>query len=94
MAQRVSSIRNVKIWGSENPHAIYEDGKDSLKVNVLCALSSSNVFGPFFFAEKTVSRFVYLDMLQVYLMPILKERMPQGFSFQQNGAPCHLYSMG
>ncbi|GBL67516.1 hypothetical protein AVEN_158399-1, partial [Araneus ventricosus] len=46
------SIRNVKIWGSENPHAIYEDGKDSLKI---------------------------------YLMPILKGRMPQ-----QDGAPCHL----
>ncbi|GBL81597.1 hypothetical protein AVEN_93395-1 [Araneus ventricosus] len=92
MAQRVSSFRNVRIWGSENSHAIYGHEKDNPEVNVFCAVSSSNVFDPFFFAEKSVTGFVYLVMLQIYLMPTLKERMPEGFIFQQDGAPCHFHS--
>ncbi|GBM38287.1 hypothetical protein AVEN_17730-1 [Araneus ventricosus] len=92
MTQRVSSIRNHRIWRSENPHAIYEHERDSPKVNVFCVVSSSNLFGPFFFIEKTVIGFVYLDMLQIYLMPIPKERMHEGFIFQQDGAPCHFHN--
>ncbi|GBN63354.1 hypothetical protein AVEN_236727-1 [Araneus ventricosus] len=92
MVQHVSSIRNVRIQESENPHVIYEHEKDSPKVNVFCAVSSSNVFGPFFFAEKIITGFVYLDILQIYLMPILKDRMPEGFIFQQDGAPSHFHN--
>ena len=47
--------RNVKIWGSENPHAYVEHQHDSPKVNVFCAISSEKVYGPFFFAEETVT---------------------------------------
>ena len=32
--------RNVRRWGSENPHADVERQRDSLKVNVFCAISS------------------------------------------------------
>jgi hypothetical protein len=31
--------RNVRIWGSENPHAYVEQQHDSPKVNVFCATS-------------------------------------------------------
>ncbi|GBN90575.1 hypothetical protein AVEN_149230-1 [Araneus ventricosus] len=31
-------------------------------------------------------------MLQIYMMPILKETMHEGFVFQQNGAPCHFHN--
>ncbi|GBM38279.1 hypothetical protein AVEN_17724-1 [Araneus ventricosus] len=92
MTQRVSYFRNVRIWGSYNPHAIYEHERDSPKVNVFRVVSSSNVFGPFVFAEKTVTGFIYLDMLQIYLMPILKERMHESLIWQQNGAPCHFHN--
>ncbi|GBM38285.1 hypothetical protein AVEN_17728-1 [Araneus ventricosus] len=92
MTQRVSSIRIVRIWGSKNPHAIYEHERNNPKVNVFCVVSSSNVFGPFFFAEKTVTGVVYLDMLQIYLMPILKEGMLEDLIFQQDGAPCHFHN--
>ena len=33
--------RNVRIWGSENPHAYVEHQRDSTKVNVFCAISQS-----------------------------------------------------
>jgi hypothetical protein len=54
--------RNIRIWGSENPHAYVE-------INVFCAISSRKVYGPFFFAEETVTSMTYLDMLQLWLMP-------------------------
>jgi hypothetical protein len=60
---------NVCIWGKENPHATMEHVRDSLKVNVFCAVSSCKVYGPFFFAEPTVISINYLDMLQRWLIP-------------------------
>jgi hypothetical protein len=53
---------NVRIWGSENPHA-YVDHCDSPKDDVFCAISSRKVYGPFFFAEETITGMTYLDML-------------------------------
>jgi len=53
----VSSVvnrRNVRIWGSENPHAYVEHQCDSPKVNVFCAISSEKGYSPFLFAEETV----------------------------------------
>jgi len=35
------SRRNVRICGSENPHAYVEHQRDSTKVNVFCAISQS-----------------------------------------------------
>jgi hypothetical protein len=35
--------RNVRIWGSENPHANVGHQRDSPKVNVFCAISSQKV---------------------------------------------------
>jgi hypothetical protein len=61
--------RNVRIWGSENPHAYVEHQHDSPKDSVLCAISSQKVYGPFFFAEETVTGMAYLDMLQLWIMP-------------------------
>jgi hypothetical protein len=54
----VSSAVNrhsVRIWGSENPHVYVEHQRDFPKVNVFCAISSQKVYGPFFFAEETVT---------------------------------------
>jgi len=34
------NCRNVRIWGSENPHAYVEHQHDSPKFNVFCAISS------------------------------------------------------
>jgi hypothetical protein len=82
------NCRNVRIWGSENPHACVEH-RDSPKVNVFCAISSQKVYGPFFFAEETVTGMTYLDMLQLWLMPRLQNIPP--FMFHQDGSPAHFH---
>jgi hypothetical protein len=41
--------------------------RDSPKVNVGCAISRRHVFGPFFFAEDSVTGKEYLDMLENWL---------------------------
>jgi hypothetical protein len=83
------NYRNVRIWVSENPHAYVEHQRDSPKVNVFCAVSSQKVYGPFFFAEETVTGMTYLDMLQLWLMPHL-QNIPT-FIFQQDGSPAYVH---
>jgi len=65
--------------------------QDSPKLNVFCAISSVKVYGPFFFAEPTVTSISYLDMLENYLMPELQEDMDTDVIFQQDGAPLHFH---
>jgi hypothetical protein len=92
-----SNITRVSLWllcnvhgGSENPHTSYvEHQGDSPKVNMFCAISSQKVHGPFFFAEETVTGMIYLDMLQLWLMPQL-QNIPT-FIFQQEGSPAHFH---
>ena len=52
-------------------------------------LESQKVYGPFFFAEETVTGMTYLDMLQLWLMPQL-QNIPT-FIFQQDGSPAHFH---
>ena len=42
-------------------------------MNVFCPVSSCKLYGPFFFAEPTVTGINYLDKLQLWLMPQLQE---------------------
>jgi hypothetical protein len=81
--------RNVRIWRSENQHAYVEHQRASPKVNVFCAISSQKVYGPFFFAEETVTGMTYPDMLQLWLMPQLQNILT--FIFQQDGSPTHFH---
>ena len=46
--------QNVRIWGTEKPHRIVENERDSPKTNVFCAISTSKVYGPYFFPDRTV----------------------------------------
>ena len=61
---------------------------ESPEVNVFCAVSSCKVYGPFFFAEPTVTGIDYLDVLQLWLMPQLEEDS-EDFIFQQDRALLH-----
>jgi hypothetical protein len=63
---------SVRIRGSENPHAYVEHQCDSSKVSVFCAISSQKVYSPFFFAVETIIGMTYLDLLQLWLMPQLR----------------------
>ena len=80
---------NVRIWGCENPHVYVQHQRDSPKVNVFCAISSQNVYDPFFFAEETATGRTYLDMLQRWLMPQLQNITM--FIFQQDRSPAHFH---
>jgi hypothetical protein len=40
--------RNVRIWGTETPHAYVKHQRDSTKVNGFCVASSQKLYGPFF----------------------------------------------
>ena len=71
----------VRIWGTENPREIEEHVRDSPKLNVFCAASSVRVYGPFFFAEPTLTSINYLDMLENYLMPQLQQGIDRDLIF-------------
>ena len=62
------NVHNVRIWGTEHPHAQIEHQRDSPKVNVFCAVSHEKVHGPFFFTEATVTGNSFLDMLENWLL--------------------------
>jgi hypothetical protein len=79
---------NLIIWGSQNPHQVVEHVQDSPKVNVFCAVSRTQVYGPFFFAEATVTGHVYLDMLEHFLVPQLDVN---NVILQQYRAPPHCH---
>jgi hypothetical protein len=80
------SRHNVRIWGTENPHATVEHVRDSPNVNVFCAISSCKVHGSFFFAEPTVTGIYYLNILQLWLMPQLQEDS-EDFISEHDGSP-------
>jgi len=72
------NCHNVRIWATENPHETVEHVRDSPNLNVFCAVSSVKVYGPFFFAESTVSG-----------LPQLQQDMDRDFIFRQDGAIPH-----
>ena len=79
---------NVRIWGSENPHATIELQQDSPKKNFWCGIMCNRIIGPFFFHEASITADVYLDLLTEYVAPQLIEFQPT-IIFQQDGAPPH-----
>ncbi|GFW37305.1 uncharacterized protein TNCV_4497961 [Trichonephila clavipes] len=61
------NTHNVRIWSLENLHEVLELQRDSLKLNVFCAISGRKVYGPFVFGEPIATGSVYLDVLQLWL---------------------------
>ena len=59
------------------------------KVNMFCAITSKNVYSPFFVAEGTFIGTTYLDMLQMWLMPQLQNILM--FILQQDRSPAHFH---
>ena len=81
---------NVRIWGTENPKSVVEVARDSLNVNVFCALSTFKVYGPFFFSEQTVTGIPFLDVLTEWLLPQLNDNNAD-FILQMDGTPPHFH---
>ena len=79
---------NSRIWGSQNPHKTYELERGSPKLNVWCGIMHDKIIGPFFFAEKSITAQIYLDLLTDYVSQQLEQYQPPVI-FQQDGAPSH-----
>ena len=58
------NLGSVQMWRLENPQEILEHHRNSLKINVFCAVSLRKIYGPFFFEENTILGQTYLEMLQ------------------------------
>ncbi|GFX26979.1 uncharacterized protein TNCV_1841511 [Trichonephila clavipes] len=71
------NIHNTLIRSLENPHEVLESQRDSPKLNVFCLISRRKVSGSFVFGETTVTGSAYLDALQLWLFPHLKESEPE-----------------
>ena len=55
-------------------------------------MSRKEIIGPFFFADGTVNKDNYPDMLENYFYRIIKRRrLDKSITFQQDGAPVHFY---
>ncbi|GFY05308.1 uncharacterized protein TNCV_2207541 [Trichonephila clavipes] len=67
---------NARIWRLENPPEVLELQRDHLNLMFFCAISQRKMYGPFVSGEPTVTGSAYLDVLQLWLFPQLKEREP------------------
>ena len=85
----VSGLLNrhkLRIWGWKNPHATCELEREYPKQNVWCGIMHEIIIGPFFFAEKSITAQIYLDVFTKCMSPRLEQYQPQVI-FQQDGAP-------
>lgn len=84
--------QNCRIWSTDKPTEVYEYQDNTPKVNVWCAMSAECMIGPYFF-EENVNASNYLDMLENFFWPIVKnKRIASKIMFQQDGAAAH-YSL-
>ncbi|KAJ4448792.1 hypothetical protein ANN_00183 [Periplaneta americana] len=81
---------NYRIWADEIPNDTMEWERHSPKVNVWLGLTKRKVYGPYMFAEQTITGDIYLDMLQLFLHPqLLRDGIIDTVVLQQDGAPPH-----
>ena len=81
---------NCRIWANEQPNRLHESQRDTPKVNVWIGITKSKLYGPFMFAERTITGEIYLDMLQQYLEPqLISDGIIDTVVYQQDGAPPH-----
>jgi hypothetical protein len=85
-----AKTHNVRISGTEQPHAQIEHQRDCPEVKVFCAVSREKVHGPFFFTEATVTGDSFLDMLENWLLLQLNTNY-EDYVLQLDGAP-HIFT--
>lgn len=73
--------RNIHLWGTEQSHVVVQVICDLPKVTMFFPVSKTKVHGPFFFAEATISHKTYLNILEQWLRPQLKENFPGKLQF-------------
>ena len=81
---------NCVYWYTDNMHLTLEKHLNQPGINVWGGMSSSSVYGPFFFLEGTMTGDKYLEMLKNQIIPQLEQLTNlNDFYFQQDGAPPH-----
>ena len=81
--------------GTDNPKVIEEKERDSPKLVVWWAIFAKGIIDPYFFRDDDkrttiVTAENYLEMLQKFFLPELRNNVPvENCCFQQDGAPTH-----
>lgn len=89
------NTHNCRFWASDNPQEMHERPLHSEKVVVWCGVASFGIIGPYFFEDGegravTVTSQRYINMLQTFLAPELRQRGIADVTwFQQDGATAH-----
>lgn len=88
--------QNCRYWASENPKLMHETPLHSPKVTVWCAVTGTDVIGPYFFQDDngntvTVTSERYRQMITEFFLPeVRRKRIPiRRVWFQQDGATAH-----
>jgi hypothetical protein len=68
---------NVRVCGTENPHATTELQRDSPKLNVFCAISRRKVLRPVFLHEKHGHRDFLCEHVDELAFPSVRRRLGQ-----------------
>ena len=81
--------QNSRYWSKEKPLEVIERPLQDKKVLVWCAMTSTKIYGPYFFDE-SVNQHNYLHMLQNFFWPKHnKVENHLSYYFQQDGATSH-----
>jgi hypothetical protein len=72
------NFQNTRLWGSENPHALFEEPLHSQKVGIFCALSQWRIIGPMFF-DTTVTSQVYTELLREFVNQLDDQELTLGW---------------
>ena len=72
--------------GIRAPNEVYETLHNSPSIMVWCAISKSEIIGPYFFENENLSGSTYKRMLRYFLFPKLRG-YPEDMIFQQIGDP-------
>jgi hypothetical protein len=83
--------QNTRLWGSENPHALFQEPLHSQKLGVFCALSQRRIIGPLFF-DTTVRNQVYIELFREFVNQLDDQELTLGY-YQQDGATSHTSGM-
>jgi hypothetical protein len=76
--------QNTRLWGSENPHALFQEPLHSQKLGVFCAVSQQRIIGPMFF-DTTLTSQVYIELFREFVNQLDDQELTLGY-YQQDGA--------
>ena len=84
--------QNMRYWAQNNPCELHQRPLHDPKVTVWCAVSATNIIGPYFFVNAvgetcTVNSAHYRNMIETFFAPEIEDR--GDLWFQQDGATAH-----